>query len=136
MGARRTALLIYDGDCGFCSTSARWTRKGWRNEAEIVAYQQLGEDGLAALGLSVRDAEQAAWWMDESGKLWRGHRAIAKSLQASTGARRAVGLALGSPVLSPLGALAYRLVVRYRHKLPGATDACRVGDETATRAKA
>jgi predicted DCC family thiol-disulfide oxidoreductase YuxK len=135
VSTRRPALLIYDGDCGFCTASARWTKRGWSSDARIVAYQELGESGLEDLGLSVRDAEQAAWWVDEAGELWRGHRAIAKALQASAGSRRAVGLALDSPVLSPLGALAYRLTVRYRHKLPGATDACRTGDQSATRAK-
>jgi predicted DCC family thiol-disulfide oxidoreductase YuxK len=130
-----SALLIFDGDCGFCTSAAIWTKKGWRGDERIVAFQELGPAGLARVGLSVEDAERAAWWVDGSGKTWRGHRAIAKSLQAGTGARRTVGRVMGSPLATPFAALAYRLAVRYRHRLPGATAACQVRGGSPTSGK-
>jgi predicted DCC family thiol-disulfide oxidoreductase YuxK len=122
-----TALLIYDGDCGFCTSAARWSAQGWHGQERAVSFQELGAVGLEALGLSVAQAEQAAWWVDESGSLFRGHRAIGASLVASGGRRAMVGHAISTPPLSWVAAVGYRVVVRYRHRLPGATAACKIG---------
>jgi predicted DCC family thiol-disulfide oxidoreductase YuxK len=37
-----------------------------------------------------------------------------------------VGRILLSPPMRPLAAVGYRIVARYRYRLPGATPACRV----------
>ena len=127
-----TPVLVYDGDCAFCTAAARWARRGWPGEAgagtaaEAVPWQELDESGLELLGLTVRQAERAAWWIDGTGECFRAHRAIGHALLASvSGWRRAVGhLVLTAPT-SWLAAAVYWVVVRYRHRLPGATPACR-----------
>jgi predicted DCC family thiol-disulfide oxidoreductase YuxK len=120
--------LIYDGDCGFCTASARWVERGLRTRARVVPWQTLGQRGLAELGLSVGQAREAAWWAEEGGSLYRGHEAIGRSLLASRGWRRAAGMVLLAPPLSWIAAPAYRLAARYRYRLPGATPACRQVD--------
>ena len=52
---------------------------------------------------------------------FRGHLAVARALHAAGGWRRVVGGAIAVPPLSWAAALGYRVVVRYRHRLPGTT---------------
>ena len=107
-------VLVYDGDCGFCTSAAGWV--GGRR----FAWQELGEGGLARLGLTVDEARDAAWWVDETGR-YRGHLAIGHALAQ----RSPLGRALLVPPLRWLAAAVYPLVARSRHRLPGGTPACR-----------
>ncbi len=124
MGEAQPARLIFDGDCGFCASCAAWARRHGHGRVEPVAWQALGRSGLAQLGLSVEEAEQAAWWVDSSGRLYRGHRAAGHVLGAAGGWKRAVGWLMLVPPTSWLAAGVYRLVVRYRSRLPGRSTAC------------
>lgn len=119
-------MLIFDGDCGFCTSSAKWAARGWRGDQRAVPWQRLDGDQLADLGLTPEDCRRAAWWVDDRGQLLRGHRAVAKALEAGGGWRRPAGVAIGWPPLSWIAAGVYRLVSKYRHRLPGGTPACRV----------
>lgn len=120
-----TPFLLFDGDCGFCTSSAAWVQRGLRPPARVIPWQDLGADGLARLGLTVEDAQAAAWWVQGPGDLARGHRAVGRSLQASRGWRRAVGGLVLAPGITEVAAPVYRLVARHRHRLPGSTAACR-----------
>jgi predicted DCC family thiol-disulfide oxidoreductase YuxK len=122
-------LLIFDGDCGFCTASASWIERGWRVGARSVPWQALGADGLSELGLTAEHAQEAAWWVDESGRLSRGHRALGHALMASRGWRGVAGSLLLTPPVAWLAACVYPLVVRFRYRLPGATPACRSAEE-------
>lgn len=137
MGVARSELLVFDGDCGFCTFSAEWVARDWPPGPRAVAWQHLGADGLAAVGLSPGQAQQAAWWVDGMGHLSKGHRAVAKSLTACRGPKKYVGIMISSPPLSWVAAVVYSLIVRYRYRLPGGTPACRVtppGERTVTSA--
>ncbi len=78
------------------------------------------------MGLTVDDVQQAAWWIGPDGTSWRGHRAIGKALEAGRGWRRPAGWLVLAPPVSWLAARVYRVVVKYRYRLPGGTPACRV----------
>jgi len=118
-------LLVFDGACGFCTTAARWAAKGFDGPARAVPWQSLGDTGLRELGLSTLEAQQAAWWVDESSRLFRGHRAVGKALLAGHGGRRVAGRMVLTPPFSWAAAGLYRLVARPRRRLPGGTPACR-----------
>lgn len=124
-GDAGVALLLFDGDCGFCTTVASWAQKGFRHGERAEAWQVLGIQALDRLGLTVLDVEQAAWWVDVDGGLARGHRAVGRALQASRGWRRAAGDLVLTPPTSWAAAGVYRLVARWRSRLPGGTPACR-----------
>ncbi|MHB8342640.1 MAG: thiol-disulfide oxidoreductase DCC family protein, partial [Mycobacteriales bacterium] len=86
---------------------------------------QLGAAELAALGLSRAQVEEAVWWIDEQGRSTSGADAVARALIATGGWRALVGrIGLLRP-LRPATAAAYRVLARYRHRLPGSTPACR-----------
>jgi predicted DCC family thiol-disulfide oxidoreductase YuxK len=87
----------------------------------------LGPDGLRRLGLEIDQVQNAAWWVDEQGVLSGGHCAVAKALSAGSGWRHLAGTLIQTPPFSLLAAGAYRIVARYRYRLPGGTPACRIG---------
>lgn len=121
----RTSWLLFDGNCGFCTSAARWIERSWPDSAEIVPWQAFGEEGLDAIGLTVRDVSQAAWWVDGRGRASRGHRAVGKALLAGGGWRAVVGVVILTPPICVIAAGAYWMVARYRYLLPGTTPACR-----------
>ncbi len=122
LGSR--AVLIFDGDCGFCTTVATWAERRFSNGEAIAPWQVLGEHGLEGLGLDESQAAEAAWWVDVQGNRERGHRAVGRALQAAGGAYRWAGWLALSPPTSGVAAGVYRLVARWRHRLPGGTPAC------------
>lgn len=113
-------MLIFDGDCGFCTASARWIEA---RGAPIAAWQALD---LSEYPVTEADVAEAAWWIDESGAGHRGHYAIGHALKAVGGAWGLTGTALVNPPVSWLARPVYALVARNRHKLPGATDSCKL----------
>src|SRR5207244_10532427 len=98
----------------------------WKDRARAVAWQRLDSAELGRLGLTRDEAQQAAWWIDESGQRSRGHLAIARGLAAAGGWRSVCGHALLAPPLRWIAAGLYPLVARWRHRLPGGTPACRL----------
>jgi len=119
-------VLIYDGDCGVCTEVANWARGHLRPGVTVIASQQIPDAELHRLGLCRQDVDTAAYWVDGSGRTWRGNLAAARLLQAVGGAWGLVGHAMALPPLSWVGRVVYPVAARYRHRLPGATDACAV----------
>lgn len=121
------ALLVYDGDCGFCTASADWIAAKWPNSetAEVVPWQRLGQEGLDNLGLTPNDVKRSAWWI-EDGQNRGAHLAVGHALAASGGGWAILGKALLVPPIRWLAAVGYPIVARYRYRLPGGTPACKI----------
>lgn len=118
-------VLIFDGDCGFCTTSAAWIQRRLPDDVPVVSWQSI--DDLGALGLTIDDVAAKAWWVTPDGRTRGGHLAIGESLRAARRPWwRALGLLTLAPPLRWLGAPVYALVARCRYRLPGSTDACRI----------
>ena len=60
-------VFLYDGDCGFCTTSAGWLQRHAISAARVVAWQHVD---LVPLGLSAAECAEAVQWVDD------GHRAV------------------------------------------------------------
>jgi predicted DCC family thiol-disulfide oxidoreductase YuxK len=116
-------VLVFDGDCGFCTASARWIEARLPDDVAVVPWQTCD---LGELGLTRADVTTAAYWVDDTGATHRGHEAIGRSLMAAGGFWKAIGRLVITPPISWLAGPVYRLVAKYRHRLPGATDACRL----------
>ena len=61
--------------------------KRLRAGTEVVPWQAIPD--LAALGLTVRDVETAAYWVDDDGTLHRGEAAATAVLRRAGGVHRA-----------------------------------------------
>jgi predicted DCC family thiol-disulfide oxidoreductase YuxK len=116
-----TDRLVFDGDCGFCTTSADWLAKTGR--VAIVPWQRLD---LAAVGLTEEQASSSVWWLAGDRSVEHSSRAIGRALVTRGGVWGLAGRALLVPVVRHVADPAYRLVARYRHRLPGGTPACRL----------
>lgn len=116
--------LVFDGDCGFCTTTARWAERRVGKSVTVVAWQFLD---LEAHGLTIEDVTTAAYWIDPDGVVHRGHRAVAETMTAMGGLWTIPGRAIPHRPVSWIADGLYRLVARYRYRLPGGTRACRVG---------
>jgi predicted DCC family thiol-disulfide oxidoreductase YuxK len=120
MTARTRPVLVYDGDCAFCTSCARLLER-IGPEAEIVAWQLTD---LAGLGLTEEQAAAAVQWVSIDGTVHSGHEAIAATLKSAGGIWKLTGSAILLPGVSWLAAKVYRLVANNRHRLPGGTPAC------------
>lgn len=119
-----SSLLVYDGDCGFCTKSAKFAEAGLPSDVRVEPWQALDLDEL---GLTEHDVTTAAWWFDADGRKYRGSHAAAEVLVASRSrVRRVLGHVMRIPPISWIAVAVYAVVARYRYKLPGSTDACRV----------
>ena len=120
------ALLIFDGDCGFCTASANWIERHWTRPARAVPWQRLGSEGLVRLGLTERQVSEQVYWVDARGRSSGGAEAVGHALAESGHGWRIAGRLLLLPPVLWAARPCYRLVSRYRYKLPGATPACKV----------
>jgi predicted DCC family thiol-disulfide oxidoreductase YuxK len=116
-------LLLYDGDCAFCTSCARLAEKRIRPSAAVVPWQFAD---LAGLGVSEEQASAAVQWVQADGGVRSGHEAVAAMLATAGPAWRCAGRFLLLSGVSPLAAKAYQLVAANRHRLPGSTPACRL----------
>ncbi|QGG96036.1 thiol-disulfide oxidoreductase DCC family protein [Actinomarinicola tropica] len=117
-------MLVYDGDCGFCTSSARWIARRLPATVPVVPWQSLGD--LSARGLTVDDVTSAAWWLDDGEAPLGGHLAIGGALRAARPPWSLLGRLLLAPPLRWLAGPVYRWVARHRYRMPGASDACRI----------
>lgn len=118
------ATLIYDGDCGFCTVSAMSVKRRVDGDSvRVVPWQSLD---LAEIGLTEAEASSAAYWVSPDGSLRRGHEAVADALGAMGGPYSLLGRLVALPPFVWVAPAVYALVARYRHRLPGATNACRL----------
>jgi predicted DCC family thiol-disulfide oxidoreductase YuxK len=112
--------MVYDGDCGFCTLSARWLE---RRGVPIVPWQSLD---LRSVGLTEHDVTTAAWWLEGGTPVAGGAGAVAAGLRAAGRPWRWLGRALDAGPVRPLADRVYAVVARNRHRLPGSTEACRL----------
>jgi predicted DCC family thiol-disulfide oxidoreductase YuxK len=126
-------VLVFDGDCAFCTSSVVWLQQRFPGAFDVVPYQRAD---LAALRLSTQECHAKVQWIadraDPARTRREGHEAVAALVR--TGGRHrggAVGLlwsAAGAvavvPPVSWVAAGVYRWVAANRSRLPGGTPAC------------
>jgi predicted DCC family thiol-disulfide oxidoreductase YuxK len=125
MSRRERPVLLYDGDCAFCTRCARALER-IGPDAEIVAWQFAD---LAELGITEEQATDSVQWARIDGTVRSGHEAIAAVLSTAGPIWRIIGRIVLLPGISWMAAKVYRLVARNRYRLPGGTPACAVTDE-------
>jgi predicted DCC family thiol-disulfide oxidoreductase YuxK len=118
--------FVYDGDCAFCSTCARFIDRRIHTPASVRAWQRLD---LAALGLTADRCADSVQWVGADGDIAAGPAAIARLLRQAGGPSghllwRPAGAVLATRPALALAWPAYRWVARNRHRLPGGTAAC------------
>ena len=120
--------LIYDGDCGFCTRSKRWIMERVTDASVATPAQRVPPVRRKELHLTDDDLAAAAYWVDARGRTFRGARGIGQALRHTRQPWRTAGWVLGTAPVGIAIEPIYRVIARNRHRLPGATEACRIDD--------
>ncbi|EAR24559.1 hypothetical protein A20C1_13047 [marine actinobacterium PHSC20C1] len=114
-------VLIFDGDCAFCTLWVDRLRGILPDFPASVPWQWANLDDYA---LTQEDVEKAAWLVTPT-RQFAGHLALSAILRTQPGIGwRFLGHLIATEPFSTISALAYRFIARYRHRLPGGTPAC------------
>jgi len=115
-------VLLFDGDCAFCSSTARWLHARVPTPTALEPWQWTE---LEPLGVSVDEVDVAVVLVDVNLHKTHGPEAFAGFLRSSTsgfwrGCGRVLGLRPALVVAWPV----YRWIARNRHRMPGGTAQC------------
>ena len=116
----RRPVLVFDGDCGFCTWSARIADRWAQGRLAVVPWQAAELDDL---GLTAAACAEAVQYVGE-GVHGSGAEAVARALLLCRVPAPLVGRTLLRRHVAPVAERAYRVVAANRHRLPGATPAC------------
>lgn len=112
-------VFLYDGDCGFCTTSARWLQRHATSTARVEAWQYAD---LAPLGLTADDCAEALLYVDDGHRMV-GPDAVAALLDTGTSRWRTAGHLLTAPASRHVTWPVYEWLSHHRGRLPGRTPA-------------
>jgi len=114
-------VVIYDGDCAFCTLWVERLRSRLTLFPRAVPSHSIEPDDY---GLSATDLTTYAWYVTPTHQ-YAGHLAASALLRVQPQAwLRFLGWSIATPPLSWCAALGYRLIARFRHRLPGGTATC------------
>jgi predicted DCC family thiol-disulfide oxidoreductase YuxK len=117
------ALLVFDGDCAFCTTWVNRLADWLPSFPESVPWQWADLD---ALGLSRDEVTKYVWFVTPE-RHFAGHLAVSALLRGQPRFwLRLLGWLLATPPYSWVAAVGYHYVAKYRHRLPGGTPACQM----------
>lgn len=114
-------VLVFDGDCSFCTSSVNVLQRLVKRLPPIVPWQHIDLD---ALGLTRQQCEEAVQWVGPDGQVRSGEAAVAQVLVDAGKGWRLLGRLMLLPGVRWLAGVVYRWTARHRHRLPGGTPAC------------
>jgi predicted DCC family thiol-disulfide oxidoreductase YuxK len=115
-----TPLLVFDGDCGFCTRALGWLRLlDRRRIIDTVPSQRPGVP--ESLGLTREQCSASVQWRGVDGYRAEGAEAIAAAL--SVALKSDLPRRLHQRTAGPQRAM-YTWVATNRHRLPGVTPWC------------
>ncbi len=132
------ATLIYDGDCGFCTSAVHWLERNLPIMPKSTPFQWAA---LEEFGLTREEATERVWVViaEQSGAggpsdgdsellhQYGGYLAISVILRHQPHLGwRFLGILLDTPPFSVVAGLGYSLTARFRYLLPGGTPACKM----------
>jgi predicted DCC family thiol-disulfide oxidoreductase YuxK len=117
-------ILVYDGDCGFCTRWVTVLQRRMRAFPNAQPWQRLD---LTALGLTEPQVREAVQWVGRDGTQRSGARVASELLRYQPSRTlRVLGALCDTAVVRPVAAVLYRWVAAHRYQLPGGTAACHV----------
>ena len=115
-----TPLLIFDGDCAFCSRCVQFIKRRIRRHQQIQSWQR---SDLVALGLTQEQCETAVQLVDR-GSITSAHVAVALVLIYGKKGWALLGYAMLLPGIRQIAGVVYRWVAKNRDRMPGGTAEC------------
>lgn len=118
-------LLVYDGDCAFCTRSVRFVERHIARHPVIRSWQSLD---LAPLALTEAMCLEAVQLVREDSSVVSAHIAVARTLIHGRRGWAVLGWLMLLPGVRQIAGVVYRWVARNRHRLPGGTAACAIDE--------
>ncbi|WP_078888888.1 thiol-disulfide oxidoreductase DCC family protein [Streptomyces sclerotialus] len=118
---RTRPVLVFDGDCSFCTSSVRFIERHLRPRCASIPWQRAP---LASFGVPRRRAEHEVLWVTPTNEVHGGAQAVAKLLMSAGKGWAVLGATLTFPPMRWLARALYQLIAHNRHRLPGGTPAC------------
>jgi predicted DCC family thiol-disulfide oxidoreductase YuxK len=115
------ALLIYEGDCGFCNRCARFIARRLPSDAELKPWQRVDLDSYR---IPRSRARYEILWVAPDGRVDGGAQAIAKLLMDCGGPWAVLGMLIRVPPLRWVAHGVYRLIANNRDRMPGGGPTC------------
>lgn len=120
MSAAPEPTFLFDGDCAFCSSCARWIERHLPRQPHLVPWQFAD---LESLGVTAAEAAEAVQWIS-GGERAAGADAVGRLLVFQTGIWGLLGRLILLPGVVHVARPVYRWVARHRDRMPGGTPAC------------
>lgn len=121
MPTRSVPVLVYDGDCAFCTSSVNVLTRRVRPRCTVTPWQFADLD---TLGITRQRAEREVLWVSPPGTVYGGAQAVAKLLLSAGGGWAWLGGLLTLPPVRWIAHGVYRFVAANRGWLPGGSPAC------------
>jgi len=118
-------LLVFDGDCAFCTSAVAFARRWVNGDTEAVPWQLTDLDSL---GLTEQSCAAAVQYRDCRGRWFSAGRAVSALLRDARPPWSWLGRLAALPGVAWTVDRLYAFVANNRHRLPGGTPACRQPD--------
>lgn len=115
------AVLLVDGDCGFCMRAAGWLAP----RTTGLTITRLQQFDVTQYGLNRVAVEKRLHAVAPDG-VRVGSAAIAEALRHGSRSMRVAAALLDAPGVCVLAQLGYTVIARFRHRLPGGSADCRL----------
>ncbi len=131
----RKFTILYDGECGICSASAKWiASKDKKAFFEIIPYQNANFNSLKN-GLTKGLAEKSVILIDNTSKnFFKAARAVFEIAKNLSGIYKLIGMIGANSFISTIFNPIYYLIARQRRKISIflGFNACSVNYDKAT----
>lgn len=114
-------VLIFDGDCAFCTSSVNW---GKRHIARMPNTEPYQFADLEVLGLTAEQCNEAVQYVALDRRVYSAHDAVSALLLGAGRGWWLLGALLRLPGVHWLSSVVYRWVAAHRDRLPGGTPEC------------
>ena len=118
-------IMLFDGDCGFCTTVANWWQQHLASgqNGVAIAFQQVPD--LSKYAVTAEEAAQALHVVTPDG-VFVGGEAVIMAFEALKVPWNIIGKLGKNPIGRTIANWIYPFVARHRHQLPGATASCEI----------
>jgi predicted DCC family thiol-disulfide oxidoreductase YuxK len=117
------ALMIFDGDCGFCTASVNVIRRWIHPDCDIEPWQFTA---IEEFDLTPEECTTAVQFVTGDRNVYSGSRAVMQMLRTAPLPWPVLGAIGDAPGVAFIADRVYRWIATNREKLPGSTPACAV----------
>jgi predicted DCC family thiol-disulfide oxidoreductase YuxK len=110
----KQGTLIFDGDCGFCTSSVRWLERH-HGTFHSLPWQQIPD--LKSFGLNLEMVTESAIFISDIGKISIGSSAIGEAMKSCSKPISLFGRVVTSRLVEGLAQRAYKLIAKNRGRL-------------------